>query len=738
MLSSLICGATDCGAQADATSHGVLGVDKLAVGAEPGQAGSHGPSTDYLIDASPFIAVARRDESATTISLSNGLIRRSWRVTPNGACVAFDNLMTGHSMLRAVRPEARVTINGKAISVGGLVGQPNLAFLSTDWLDSMKSAPAALPLVAVRTGKPAARIAWGRRRHHAPDVVWPPQGVYLSMEFRPQQTDDLDYAVTVHYEMYDSIPVMSKWITVTNEAAADLMVDRFRVEELAVVEHANWVETRSDVQVPKPENLHVETDFAFGGFTPANANRHTIRWATDPDFKTQVNYQLQTPCLLVVEPTDGPAQKVAPGETFTSFRTFELVYDNGDRERRGLALRRMYRTLAPWITENPITHHLLSSKPDQVRRAIDQADEVGFEAIIMSFGSGFDMENTDEEYLKTWTEVADYAESKGIELGSYSLFSSRSVGGGNDVVSPEGERPTFGQAPAATSEWGINYFNKLKRFFDVTGFDQFENDGPYPGDVDVTPRPPYQQGEQDSRWAQWQVVTDLYKHLRANGVYINQPDYYFLMGGNKTGMGYREVNWSLPRAQQIIHTRQNIYDGTWTKPPSMGWMHVPLSQYHGGGAAATIEPLEEHLDHYERIMLCNLGLGVQAHYRGPRLFDTDRTKGKVRETIAWFKKYRDILESDLIHCRRADGRDLDWMLHVNPKLEYKGMLCVYNPLDEEGSKQIPVDLYYTGLTDVAQVRDASGNEAQLTLDRQFRVRMDVTVPAQAMAWYLIW
>ena len=86
-------------------------------------------------------------------------------------------------------------------------------------------------------------------------------------------------------------------------------------------------------------------------------------------------------------------------------------------------------------------------------------------------------------------------------------------------------------------------------------------------------------------------------------------------------MGYREVNWSLPREQQVIHTRQNIYDGTWQKAPSMGWMFVPLTEYQGGGAAATIEPLDQHLDHYQRMLDSNLALGVQACYRGPRLFD---------------------------------------------------------------------------------------------------------------------
>ena len=57
----------------------------------------------------------------------------------------------------------------------------------------------------------------------------------------------------------------------------------------------------------------------------------------------------------------------------------------------------------------------------------------------------------------------------------------------------------------------------------------------------------------------------------------------------------------------------------------MGWMFVPLVQYHGGGAAATIEPLHEHLDVYEQILIQLLGSGVQAAYRGYELYDTDQT-----------------------------------------------------------------------------------------------------------------
>ena len=58
---------------------------------------------------------------------------------------------------------------------------------------------------------------------------------------------------------------------------------------------------------------------------------------------------------------------------FKSYHTFELIHDSGDQERHDLAVRKMYRTVAPWVTENPIMHHMKIAQPDAVRRAIDQA-----------------------------------------------------------------------------------------------------------------------------------------------------------------------------------------------------------------------------------------------------------------------------------------------------------------------------------------------------------------------------
>ena len=441
--------------------------------------------------------------------------------------------------------------------------------------------------------------------------------------------------------------------------------------------------------------------------------------------------------MLVVEPTYGPAQKIQPKGTFTSVRAFELLYDSTERERRSLTLRRMYRTIAPWVTENPLMHHMRVAQPDAVRRAIDDAAAVGFEMIILSFGSGFNIENDSPDYIQQWQQVAAYAREQGVEIGGYSLLSSRRIGGGNDIVPPAGVGLTHGNCPALTSPWGIQYYQKLRRFFEQTGFTLLEHDGPYPGDVDTTSRPPLQQGQEDSRWVQGGIANRFYQWCRERGIYVNAPDFYFLNGTNKCGMGYREVNWSLPRAMQLIHTRQNIYDGTWYKTPSMGWMFVPLSEYHGGGAAATIEPLDEHLAHYEQMIQANLGAGVQACFRGPRLFDTVRTREMVKRNVDWFKRYRDILESDVIHGRRADGRHLDWLLHVNPQLKQKGMLVVYNPADVRKEASLDIDLYYTGRQDQVIIREQDQKPREFKLSRDFKVSLPVTVEPNAMNWYVI-
>jgi hypothetical protein len=533
-----------------------------------------------------------------------------------------------------------------------------------------------------------------------------------------------------HYEIYDGMPVVAKWIEVRNCTTQPIRLNSFVSEILAAVESESVVDPTPTWQTPP---ILVDTDYTFGGMSPPNHGA-AVFWGPDPQYGTQVNFELKTPCLLQCRPPLGPDQIIPPDGSFSSFHTFELAYDSTDRERRGLAMRRMYRTLAPWVTENPILMHVRSAEPDAVRLAVDQCADVGFEMIIMTFGSGFDFESRDEKYQSRIKELADYARSKGIALGGYSLLASR--GAATEADNTQGSPARFGVMPCLGARWGVDYLDQLKHFIEAAGLGVLEHDGSYPGDLCAAKDHPLHRGLDDSQWVIWRKITGFYEWCRASGVYLNIPDWYFLNGGSKTAMGYREDNWSLPREYQEIIERQNVFDGTWEKTPSMGWMFVPLTEYHGGGAAATIEPLKDHLPHYEQRLANLFGNGVQACYRGPRLFDAAETQAVVKKWVDFYKRHRAILDSDIIHLRRADGRDIDYLLHVNPTTKEKGLLMVYNPLDRAVEKTIVVPLYYTGLTRTTKVCEQDRKPKEFELDREYRVSLPVKVPPRGVTWFV--
>jgi len=695
------------------------------------------PRTDWLLNSIPFKAGVFRGEGTDEVILQNGLLRRTFKVAPNAATTALDNLMTGEAMLRAVEPEAVVTIDGKEFQVGGLRGQPDRAYLLPEWTAQLTNDPGAFQFVDFSVGQPAAPFAWNRKRHSA-DLPWPPPGATFTLNFRGPDDSTRGVTITVHHELYDGLPVLGKWLTVSNGTERPITLDRFTSERLAIVESESAVDDRTDVAWRTPA-ITTLSDYMFKGMDVVTGNQ-VASWRTDPAFKTQVSYAYKTPCLLVCEPPIGPGARLAPGETFTSFRTWLVVHDATDRERQGLFIRRTHRALAPWSTENPLMMHVRNADSKSFRMAVDQCAEVGFEMIIYTFGSGLQVENEDPAYIAKVKADVDYAHSKGIEVGGYSLFSSRRIDDANDVINPKTGKPggtAFGNAPCFASVWGTNYLRKLTNFLAQTGFDLLEHDGPYPGDICASTNHPGHRGEADSQWVNWRMSADLYTWCRERGIYINQPDYYFFSGGNKTAMGYREDNWSLPRAQQLIHARQNIFDGTWTKPQTAGWMFVPLTEYHGGGPAATIEPLREHLDAYEGHLANNLGSGVQACWRGPRLYDSDETKALVKKWVSWFKDHREILESDIIHCRRADGRDIDYVLHVNPRLKTRAHVMVHNPLTVIAEREVTLPLYYAGLTDAALVREQDGKAKRYNLDRAYNVRVPVKIPPGGRTWLTI-
>lgn len=697
-------------------------------------------SNDWLIDPGPFVAEVTPRGEGRELELANGLVRRVIRLQPAAATVAFDNLMTSASLLRSARPEAVIELDGRSLAIGGLTGQPVHNYLDPAWLDKMEADSNGFHFVAFRSGRTAARFAWRKHREWlSQDYPWPPPGASVTLSFRPPQ-DAPSVTVEVHYEIYDGLPLISKWLTLKNNSSHRVRLKSLVVEQLALVEPESIVDGPAANFRGPYRDLEAFSDYSFGGNMTANADAPAIHWKTDPLYSTQVHYQRQTPCLLECSPPIGPQAQIEPGETFESFRVFELVHDSTERERRGLAVRHAYRALAPWTQENPILMHVRSAQKDAVKLAIDQCAEVGFELVIQTFGSGFDIENEKSEYLAELKGLADYGRQKSIALGGYSLLASRSIDAENDVINPNtGKRggARFGDSPCLCSRWGQDYFRKLRQFFERTGCEVLEHDGSYPGDVCTATNHPGHVDLADSQWNQWRVISDFYKWCRGRGIYLNVPDWYYLAGSSKCGMGYRESNWSLPRAEQEIIERQNIYDGTWEKTPSMGWMFVPLTEYQGGGAGATIEPLKEHLPHYETRLANLFGAGVQACYRGPRLYDSDQTKAIVKRWVEFYKQHRAILDSDIIHLRRADGRDWDGWLHVNPRLRERGLAVLYNPLPRPIERVIRLPLYYTGLNDRALVQWEGSRFQEISLARDYSGEVTVSISARGRTWLTV-
>lgn len=693
------------------------------------------PSTDWLVR--PVTVKASVNNNNKDIVLTNGLVERRFRLAPDVACIDYRNLVNGQQLLRAVKAEARLTIDGKEYNVGGLYGQRENAYLRPDWVDALKPGDSSFHYVRHEVRDLKALLPWR-------SAMWvgqsrPAAGKQLVFEYQSNLEALRGLSVFVSYELFDGIPLLCKSLTVVNKGTRAVKLDRVVNEILGMVEEESAV-VGSPAQMKKPAGIYVETNYAFNNAMRYDISDQTLHWKTDPAYTSQVNYNYETPCVLEIYPSKAPGVQLAAGETLNSVRSYELLMDSYDRERRGLAIRKMYRTIAPWVTANPIFMHLVSKNDEQVRTAIDQCAATGYEALILSFGSHCNMEDTSAANIQRWKQLADYAHSKKIFIGSYSLFSSRRIDDATDVIDPATGKPGgafFGNAPCLGSAWGLGYIARLKTFISATGFDLFENDGPYPGDVCASTTHPGHRGLDDSQWRQMELQKELYHWCNARGVYINAPDWYFLDGSNKIAVGYREVNFSLPREQQMVLNRQNIFDGTWDKTPSMGWGFVPLTKYQGGGPEAVLEPLSEHLKDYEQLMIQYYGAGVQACYRGPRLFDTEETRKMVAGVIDWYKQYRDILNADILHLRRADGRDWDGWLHVNAGLKTKGMLLLFNPLSTPITRSVKVPLYYAGLTAQAKLREKGGAIKSYALQRDYSISLPVTIPANGYTWFTI-
>ncbi|WP_343247140.1 InlB B-repeat-containing protein [Diplocloster hominis] len=548
---------------------------------------------------------------------------------------------------------------------------------------------------------------------------WPPKGKHLEFNFSapaefPQAYQGIK--VKVIYEMYDNVPAMKKRVEITNTGDQQVMIGRLAPEVL------NGNQDMEDL-------LALETDFTCGDQSTLPINR-ALPCKCELEKEGSPFLELKDIAHTCYEV--GPAYELVKDQSMIGYNTYEFTHSTywfelKMRERLGI-----YRTLFPWITDNPLTHHNTGALTKEV---IDEAAAAEFEMIIQSYSapdSSGQMLTRDQKTLDHYKELVDYAHSKGIAIGIYQAqyqlgqYKKGEAYGTNATGHWDG----WCVATAAFDD----YWDNFKNFVQYTGLDCVEIDGTYPGtycnsgekhvneDKETDPADPtdtttgkaskysFHNGVFDSVVKQWEnSVRMMCKDFRDMGVYIKVPAWYYLNGANKCGIGYEEAAWSQPRHEQLMYGRQIMYNASYGRTMSMSWSHVPFAEYHGGGGDAAFQPFKDKKEDYNWVIAQNVGNGVNSDFRGPHLYD-DGTQDILNKWVEFYKRYRGIVNSDMVHISQATydaagtnrqrGTKMDTLYHVNALNEgEKGLLWVYNQTDEERTEIIDVPMYYTGLSE---------------------------------------
>lgn len=123
------------------------------------------------------------------------------------------------SLLRAVNPEAVITLDYQSYNVGGVLSNTKRAYFNrTSFIPKVD--PNAFHFHHYEVNKPVAPFPYTPRRGAPKDIIWPPRGLRLDVFFSPPAAASKMYSsvkVIVHHEMYDGIPLTTKWITVESQ-----------------------------------------------------------------------------------------------------------------------------------------------------------------------------------------------------------------------------------------------------------------------------------------------------------------------------------------------------------------------------------------------------------------------------------------------------------------------------------------------------------------------------------------
>ena len=391
--------------------------------------------SDWLItppSAFPFPTFSENADG--TFTLTNGLISRTFMFGAGGfGTVDMRDEVSGTSLLRAIESEGYISLSGENFTLGSIIqtGTYYHAYLNRSATGIAFNAD-AFTAVSYALGSPTAPFPWTPGTRGSPATSeWPPRGLQVAFSLSAPASAPASVravAVTLVYEMYPGIPLLTKWVSVASNgtAAAGVTVDAIITESqrLAGPYTSCSLGSQSPVTstwVAPASLLYVATDQAHG--TLINFPQDSASVADPGAVECVLQATYETGPGVVLQGGAAPPHMLhrtlvgAGVAEFVSFRTFELVLDSRDAERTALATKRLFRLWAPHAQENPIFFHAVDSTVAGFQSEVDQLAATGFEMIIFSFGSAFNLETDDPKYIAQVKSQIDYAKSKGVETG---------------------------------------------------------------------------------------------------------------------------------------------------------------------------------------------------------------------------------------------------------------------------------------------------------------------------------
>lgn len=605
----------------------------------------------WVLDGSPFLSKIEKTENG--FAFSNGLVRREIE-TPTGKTLSFENLQTGVQLIAAPYADFEISVNGKTQSAAVF------KFEKAEEVPCLE------------------RVAFRKTETMTAGGVYPPPGKAVLLHYSAEGLP----SVTVRYEIYDGMPVMMKRLTVHNGGKAAVTIDNMAVDVLKITDNRDTLFVDSDYDST--------TDFL--GLDLQKYAKHYARYRYD---------------TLEVAPLQRMNVKLMPGESLDSIVSYELLFGTAYYEQRLIEVKEMYRRIAPWCTDNVSFFHLISNSPRIIRKVVDQCKEIGIEMIIQSFGSGVNMESGNERYLECIKKAYDYGHSKGIRMGAYTLAYVKNYRPvkGDEALNHDGSHI----CRCLATDWSKQYMKNVLRFIDRTGADAVEIDGPYGMLMCAGGKTHNHDDFTDSQYKQWKAsVVDWYREIKKRGVYINAPDWHFLNGTNRSGVGYEEIAFSERRSEQLVTSRIYYYKGTFSKNPSQGWGFLPLNVYHGGGKDAQFFPTAQNAFEFDWAMAQIVASGVWPTIRGKKAYDSEKGKEIFTKWTTLYKKYRRVLNGITVHFMppRIDTADpsrttcMDAIMNQLPTGDVRGFVMFFNQTDAERTEDITLPVYYTGLSDL--------------------------------------